>query len=135
MSEIPFERNPKILAWKKRLGIRDEDIVEQFVTSPGKGGQNVNKLATAVQLTHRPTGIMVKCHRERSQAMNRYVARCILFEKIETAQKREHLALISRREKARRQKRGRSAKGKELMLASKKFHSQKKRDRSRPHMD
>src|SRR5262249_13844454 len=68
----------------QKLGIRPEDLVEQFIRSGGHGGQNVNKTSTCVYLKHIPTGIEVKCQQERSQALNRYLARKILADKIET---------------------------------------------------
>jgi len=68
----------------RRLGIREEDIEETFTRSSGPGGQNVNKLATCVHLRHRPSGITVKVMRERSQALNRFLARRSLTEKIAT---------------------------------------------------
>ena len=67
-----------------RLGVRESDLAESFIRSSGPGGQNVNKVATAVYLKHIPTGIEVKCGQERSQALNRYAARKILANKIET---------------------------------------------------
>jgi protein subunit release factor B len=51
------------------LGVREEDIEEQFVRSSGAGGQKVNKTSSCVVLHHRPTGIRVKCQQERSQAL------------------------------------------------------------------
>ena len=66
-----------------KLGVRPEDLDESFVHAGGKGGQNVNKVATCVVLVHRPTGIAVKCQRERTQGANRLVARRLLAEKIE----------------------------------------------------
>ena len=68
----------------KRLGIREKDIEETFTRSSGPGGQNVNKLATCVRLRHRPSGIAVKVMRERSQALNRFLARRRLAEEIAT---------------------------------------------------
>ena len=56
------------------LGLRKEDLVEKFIRSAGKGGQNVNKTSTCVYLKHLPTGIEVKCQQERSQVMNRVAA-------------------------------------------------------------
>ena len=66
------------------LGIEEKDILEKFVRSSGHGGQNVNKTATCVYLKHMPTGIEVKCMKERSQNINRFFARRELIEKIES---------------------------------------------------
>jgi protein subunit release factor B len=65
------------------LGVREEDIEEKFIRSSGSGGQKVNKTSTCVYLRHIPTGIEVKCMRERSQPLNRFLARRDLVEKIE----------------------------------------------------
>ena len=112
-----------------RLGVRPEDLEESFVHSGGKGGQNVNKVATCVVLVHRPTGIAVKCQRERTQGANRLIARQLLADKIEerklgAASKRQQEA-----EKVRRQKRRRSRRAKARMLADKRAHSEKKAGR------
>ena len=64
------------------LGVRDEDIEEKFIRSSGSGGQKVNKTSTCVYLRHIPTGIEVKCMKERSQSLNRFLARRELVEKI-----------------------------------------------------
>ena len=109
-----------------RLGVRPEDLEESFVHSGGKGGQNVNKVATCVVLVHRPTGIAVKCQRERTQGANRLVARRLLAEKIEE----QRLGRASKRqqeaEKVRRQKRRRSRRAKQKMLRDKHAQSDKK---------
>lgn len=110
----------------RRLGIREHDIVENFVRSGGKGGQHVNKTSTCVYLMHRPTGTEVKCSRERSQALNRYYARRILVSKIEEITLGRESEERQRIEKIRRQKRKRSKRAKEKMLADKKIHSEKK---------
>lgn len=96
-----------------QLGIREEDLLEKFVRSGGHGGQNVNKTATCVYLRHLPTGIEVKCQRERSQALNRFFARRILVEKIEAmllGKKSEHELKIERirRQKLKRAKRAKA---------------------------
>src|SRR5258706_13545507 len=65
------------------LGIHERDIDESFIRSSGKGGQHVNKTSSCVYLRHRPTGLSVKCQQERSQALNRFLARRLLVEKIE----------------------------------------------------
>jgi protein subunit release factor B len=114
-----------------RLGIREEDLEEAFVRSGGRGGQNVNKVATCVVLVHRPTATQVKCQRERSQALNRYRARELLADKIERAILGEQSAAAQRAAKIRRQKRRRSRRAKEKMLAQKHARSQIKALRSR----
>ena len=110
----------------RRLGVRPEDLVESFVRSSGPGGQKVNKTSTAVVLLHRPTGLKVKCQTERSQALNRFLARRMLLGKIE----RHRLGVISaekqRIEKIRRQKRHRSRRAKARMLAEKRYQAEKK---------
>jgi peptide chain release factor len=109
-----------------RLGVRDEDLEESFVHAGGKGGQNVNKVATCVVLVHRPTRIAVKCQRERTQGANRLIARQMLADKIEEMR----LGSASRRqqeaEKVRRQKRRRSRRSKQRMLQDKHAVSAKK---------
>jgi protein subunit release factor B len=112
------------------LNIREEDIRESFVRSGGRGGQNVNKTSTCVYLKHVPTGIEVKCSKERSQALNRYYARVILTKKIEQLIKGRESEDVQRIEKIRRQKRKRSKRAKEKMLNDKKILSKKKKLRS-----
>ena len=114
------------------LNIREEDIVESFIRSSGKGGQHVNKTSTCVYLKHLPTGIEVKCQQERSQSLNRYRARVLLAKKIEQLVKGRESEEIQRIEKIRRQKRKRSKRAKEKMLADKKMVSEKKKLRGRP---
>lgn len=113
------------------LGIKDSDIVESFIRSAGPGGQNVNKTSTCVYLKHIPTGIEVKCQKERSQALNRYIARQILLKKIETLILGDLSEERRRIEKIRRQKRKRSKRAKLKILEAKHRHSQKKLLRAR----
>ncbi|HVO25206.1 MAG TPA: peptide chain release factor-like protein [Candidatus Margulisiibacteriota bacterium] len=103
----------------ERLGIRDDDLDESFVRSRGKGGQNVNKVSTCVVLLHKPTGTMVRCQRERSQALNRFRARQLLADKIERAVLGERSAEAQRIAKLRRQKRRRSRRAQEKILEAK----------------
>jgi len=114
------------------LGIKEGDIDEKFILSGGKGGQHVNKTASCVYLKHRPTGIEVKCQKDRSQALNRFIARKMLVNKIESlilGRKSEERKMI---EKIRRQKRKRSKRAKEKMLRDKRVHSEKKDLRKAP---
>jgi peptide chain release factor len=113
------------------LGVRDEDLDETFIHSGGKGGQNVNKVATCVVLVHRPSGTMVKCQRERSQGANRLVARALLADKLEEARLGRASARQQEHEKVRRQKRRRSRRSKQRMLADKHAQSAKKSARGR----
>ncbi len=110
----------------ERLGIREGDLVEKFILGSGSGGQKINKTSSCVYLKHIPTGIEIKCQRERSREMNRYYARkelCNRFEEKIENKKSERQQMI---EKVRRQKRRRSRKSKEKMLAAKRQQSEKK---------
>ena len=90
------------------------------------GGQKTNKTATCVYLKHLPTGIEVKCQKERSQALNRFLARRILVNKIEQMVLGKKSAEQQRIAKIRRQKRKRSKRAKEKMLKFKKKRVEKK---------
>jgi protein subunit release factor B len=116
----------------RALGVRDEDLEEHFVRSGGRGGQNVNKVSTAVVLRHLPSGLMVKCQRERSQALNRFLARRDLLDKLEARVRGEAATVMSERARIRRQKRRRSRRAKEKMLAGKRAQSEKKAARRPP---
>lgn len=114
----------------ERLGVFEKDLEEKFIRSSGKGGQHVNKVSTCVYLKHLPTGVEVKCQRERSQSINRYIARTILVDKIETMIRGRESEEQQRIEKIRRQKRKRSKRAKEKMLEEKKKQSLKKQSRA-----
>lgn len=119
-----------LYARMERLGILEKDITEKFIRSSGKGGQHVNKTSTCVYLKHVPTGIEVKVKRERSQSLNRFLARRLLTDKIEELIKGKESKLRQEIEKKRRQKRKRSKRAKEKMLKDKKLQSIKKELRS-----
>lgn len=86
------------------LGIREKDIVEKFIRSGGRGGQRANKSSTCVYLRHVPTQVEVKCSLSRSQALNRFLARRILTEKIEKRVRGGKSAEEQRMARIRRQK-------------------------------
>ncbi len=114
----------------ERLGINESDITERFVRSSGAGGQKVNKTSTCVYLKHIPSGIEVKCQKERSQVLNRFLARRILADKIEQVQLGKKSEEAKRIAKIKRQKRKRSKRAKEKILRAKKIQSEKKKSRS-----
>jgi len=114
-----------------QLGIRDADLEETFARSAGPGGQNVNKVATAVTLRHRPSGTSVTVQDSRSQARNRKLARERLLDAIEQAQERARAAKIAEREKARRRKSPRPAALKQKILEAKRRRGEIKRQRAR----
>ncbi|MBI5328791.1 MAG: peptide chain release factor-like protein [Deltaproteobacteria bacterium] len=80
---VSEEKNRWLKEKMESLNIREEDIEEKFIRSSGKGGQKVNKTSSCVYIKHIPTGIEVKCMKDRSQSINRFLARRELVERIE----------------------------------------------------
>jgi protein subunit release factor B len=98
------DKQRDLLARLKRLGIAEEDLEERFVRGSGRGGQKLNKTSSSVWLTHKPTGILVKCGARRSQALNRFLARRRLAEKLERLRSETVEEEQRTREKIRRKK-------------------------------
>lgn len=114
------------------LGIKEDDLIEKFILGSGSGGQKINKTSSCVYIKHLPTGIEIKCQRERSRELNRYYARkelCDRFEEQIMKVKTERQQLI---EKKRRQKKRRTRRGQEKMLEGKRERSLKKSLRQNP---
>ena len=125
------EKEKELKKKMKRSKIFEKDIKEKFIKSSGPGGQNVNKLSSCVYLEHIPTGISVKCQKERSQAMNRHTARWTLVDKIEKKKKEEKDLIIREIQKKKRANRKRSTKSKEETLQKKHIRSEKKSSRKK----
>ena len=122
---VSEEKNRWLQERMEALGIHEKDIEEKFVRSSGRGGQKVNKASTCVYLRHIPTGFEIKCMKERSQSLNRFLARRELVRKVEkglggvtpeniTAEK-------ARRRKSKRTKRARLKYSKDTGLADQEF--------------
>jgi peptide chain release factor len=124
-----------------RLGVRETDLSEQFIHSGGKGGQNVNKVSTAVRLSYAPAGLVrrsgfaakaedVKCMEERSQLLNRVRAREILADRLDRKRDNARLYARAEAEKLRKQKAGRPRSIKRRILRDKRRNSLMKKNRS-----
>jgi peptide chain release factor len=128
---ISQEKETALRERMERLGIQEEDFRETFIRSSGPGGQKVNKTSSCVYLVHLPTGLSVKCQQERSQALNRFLARRLLLDRIERLRTGMVSAERMRTEKIRRQKRRRSRRAQEKILGEKHLQSEKKTLRTR----
>lgn len=113
----------------RRLGIRECDLREMFIRGSGRGGQKINKTSSCVQLLHVPTGLQLKCQQTRSRALNRFLARRELCEKITERMAGEQSARRQAAEKIRRQKRRRGRRQRQRMLEAKHFQALKKQSR------
>ena len=132
---VSAEKERQLIERMVALDVREEDIEEQFVRSSGAGGQNVNKVSSCVLLHHRPSGVRVRCQKERSQGLNRFLARRILLEKIASVRRGAALEAEQRIAKIRRQKRKRSRRAKLRLLEEKRRRGETKALRSAVRLD
>jgi protein subunit release factor B len=123
---VSVDKERAIAARMMELGVAESEFEESFIRSSGPGGQKVNKSSSCVYLVHIPTGLSVKCQQERSQSLNRFLARRLLLDKIELRQKGFIAQEKEKLEKIRRQKRKRSKRAKEKILADKHQQAEKK---------
>ena len=127
-----FDKEAALAVRLAGLGVRPGDLVERFIRAGGPGGQNVNKTSTAVYLKHLPSGIEVKMQQERSQALNRFLARRALADKLEARLRGEQNTEAARVAKLRRQKHRRSRRAKKKVLAAKHLQAARKALREPP---
>jgi protein subunit release factor B len=120
---------PDILQKAQELGVRQEDITEQFIAGGGHGGQKINKTASCVLLKHIPTGTIVRCQKHREQSKNRLSAYKLLILKIEEQVKGRKSLLAQKIYKIKKQKQKRSKRAKEKILQQKAHRSEIKGNR------
>ncbi|MCX7121796.1 MAG: peptide chain release factor-like protein [Gammaproteobacteria bacterium] len=129
---ITKEKQEKLKTKMLALGIIEDDLLEKFILGSGCGGQKINKTSSCVWIKHIPSSISLKCQEGRSREMNRYYARERLCEKMDTLINREKSIAKNAIEKIRRQKKKRTRKAKQKMLADKKHQSNRKQTRQNP---
>lgn len=117
------------------VGARADEVDERFVRGSGPGGQKINKTSSTVWLRHRPTGVEVRCQRERSQSANRELAWTELCAKLEERQRADRARQQDEREQTRRRNRPKTRGQKIRMIQSKKHRAGIKARRGRPEPD
>ncbi len=117
------------------VGASRAEVTEKFIRGSGAGGQKINKTSSTVSLRHEPTGIEVRCQRERSQTANRELAWAELADRLEARAETAKRAVIHMREAERRRTRPKSAGQKNRMIQSKKHRAKIKSTRGRGGME
>lgn len=128
---MPLPEDEALQKRMEKLRIREEDLEEEFTRGSGAGGQKINKTSSTVVLRHIPSGIEVRCQKERSQVMNRHWARVELCDKLEAVYADARLSLQNEREKTRRQNRPRPRGLKRRILEGKRNRAGVKKNRGR----
>jgi peptide chain release factor len=123
MADFPDIVEAPLRARFVSLGVLPEDIREEFVRGSGAGGQKINKTSSTVWLRHLPTGLEVRCQRERSQSVNRLLAWQELAGRLEAGRRRDDDQVRSERERERRQVRQKSRRQKARMVRSKRHRA------------
>lgn len=120
-----------VAARLQAMGVEEADLREEFIRGSGAGGQKINKTNSCVQLTYLPRGIVIKCQHSRSREQNRFFARRLLLERLEAEKLGVQSQKMQKMFKLRAQKKKRSKRAKEKMLAGKKQNAQLKQLRKR----
>jgi peptide chain release factor len=131
----PPSMNSHYAARLAAVGASPAEVDERFILGSGRGGQKVQKTSSTVALRHRPTGIEVRCQRERSQSQNRELAWNELCERLEQRLKAAKAEAIDAREAERRRTRQKSRGQKLRMIESKKRRAKVKARRGRADFD
>ena len=130
--KVSSRKEQALLQRMKELNVCEDDIEETFIRASSPGGQKTNKTSSCVSLRHIPTNIIVKCQRERSQSLNRFLARRQLLDQIERMQKGFVKEESLRIEKIRSRKRIRAKRAKKKKFASKTKQSDAKENNDSP---
>ena len=131
MADFPDIVEASLRARFVSLGVQPDEVEEQFIRGAGAGGKKINKTSSTVRLKHRPTGVEVRCQRERNQSVNRLLAWVELAEKLEERRRESANQARGARELARRQKRQKSRGQKARMIEAKKHRARIKSTRGR----
>lgn len=132
MAEFPDIVEASLRARFVSLNVRAEEVVEEFIRGAGAGGQKINKTSSTVRLRHVPSGVEVRCQRERNQSVNRLLAWNELADKLEERQRAARGVVQDARELERRRHRQKSRRQKARMIAGKKHRAGIKARRGRP---
>jgi protein subunit release factor B len=131
MADFPDMVEASLRARFVSLGVIPDEVEEVFIRGAGAGGQKINKTSSTVRLRHLPTGVEVRCQRERNQSVNRLIAWTELADKLEWRKQESANATQAARELARRQKRQKSHGQKLRMVAAKRHRAKHKSARGR----